>query len=177
MALQYRLHLNSSVMRSFLLYNSGSMKHEITRVLPERFKIAVGVNVILRQGNQYLLLRRANTGWADGYYTVPAGHLDGGESLTAAAAREAKEEIGVTIGTGQLQLVHVMHRSDKEDDQARLDFWFVASTWQGEPYIAEPDKADSFDWFELAKLPEKTLENVSRTLKLYESQLLSELNW
>lgn len=153
------------------------MKYQITKDLPKRFQIAVGVNVLIFKDSRYLLLRRANTGWADGCYTVPAGHLDESEPLTAAAARETKEEIGVDVDPKHLKLVHVMHRSDKEDDQERLDFWFLAQEWQGEPYVAEPDKADKLGWFSLSELPEHTLENVRRTLTGHESQLLSELNW
>jgi 8-oxo-dGTP diphosphatase len=153
------------------------MRYPITKELPERFHIAVGVNVSLRKDDKYFLLRRANTGWADGYYTVPAGHLDEGEPLTAAAAREVKEEAGVDIDPKSLKLVHVMHRSDKEDDQERLNFYFLAQKWTGEPYVAEPAKADKLGWFALSELPEQTLENLRKTLRIYESQLLSELNW
>lgn len=42
-----------------------------------------------------LLLKRANTGHLDGFWSVPAGRLDGGESITAGAVREAYEEVGV----------------------------------------------------------------------------------
>jgi mutator protein MutT len=152
------------------------MQYKITKDLPERFHIAVSVNIILQKDGRYLLLRRANTGWADGYYTMPAGHLDGGEALTAAAVREAKEEVGIDIDPHDLKLVHTMHRSNKEDDQERLDFYFLAQKWHGEPYIAEP-KADRLDWFSLSDLPKHTLENVRRTLQEYEKENLSELNW
>ncbi|KAJ1485308.1 hypothetical protein T484DRAFT_1945852 [Baffinella frigidus] len=33
----------------------------------------------------------------DGRYTLPAGHVDPGERILQAKAREAREEIGVTI--------------------------------------------------------------------------------
>lgn len=57
-----------------------TLEHEITKALPERFKVTVSVNVLLCRGDTYLLLRRANTGWADGFYTLPAGHLEGNEA-------------------------------------------------------------------------------------------------
>lgn len=153
------------------------MRHEITKELPERFRIAVAVNVIVAKDNKFLLLRRANTGWADGYYSLPAGHVDGNEALTAAAVRETKEEVGIDVQPENLKLVHVMHRSNREDDQERLDFYFLASEWVGEPYLAEPEKSDHLDWLSVGELPEHTLEHVRSTLQKYESQLLSEVNW
>lgn len=154
-----------------------SQQYKITKKLPERFHIAVSVNILLKKEGKYLLIRRANTGWADGYYTIPAGHLDGGEALTAAAVREAKEEVGVYIDPKDFKLVHVMHRSDRNDDQERLDFYFSTEQWVGEPYLAEPEKSDDLIWSTASELPEHTLENVRRTLNAYETQLLSELNW
>lgn len=153
------------------------MRHAITKELPERFRMAVSVNVIIIRDDKYLLLRRANTGWADGYYTLPAGHVDGGEALTAAAIRETKEEVGIDLRQENLKLVHVMHRSNKEDDQERLDFYFLVQKWGGEPYLAEPEKSDHLDWFSIADIPEHTLEHVRDTLGKYEAQLLSEVNW
>ena len=62
------------------------------------------------RGNQILLLRRLNTGYRDGEYSVPAGHLDGNETVVAAAAREAEEEIGVRIEADDIRFSSVMHR-------------------------------------------------------------------
>ncbi|TDF93738.1 NUDIX domain-containing protein [Paenibacillus piri] len=44
-----------------------------------------------------LLLKRQNTGFEDGKWSVDAGRMDGGEEVKAAAIREAKEEAGVDI--------------------------------------------------------------------------------
>jgi 8-oxo-dGTP diphosphatase len=153
------------------------MRYQTTKLLPSRFQVAVSVNLIFRKGGKYLLLRRANTGWADGYYTLPAGHLNGNEALTWAAIREAKEEVGVDLAPDQLKLVHVMHRSDKEDDQERIDFYFLVKKWQGKPRVAEPEKSDQLGWFAVTGIPERTLENVKHVLQRYQLQNLSEVNW
>lgn len=153
------------------------MKYEITKDLPQRFQLAVSVNILLMKADKYLLIRRANTGWADGYYSLPAGHVEGNEPLTAAAVREVKEEAGIDIDPAHLQLVHVMHRSNKEDDQERLDFYFLIKQWKGEPHLGEPEKSDHLGWFAVSELPENTLENVKRALEAYPNQLLNEVNW
>ena len=46
----------------------------------------VGVHLILTEGSKVLLLRRANTGFADGSWSLPGGSLENGETLPAAAA-------------------------------------------------------------------------------------------
>lgn len=61
----------------------------------ERFKIVPSVYLILMKDNKILFSRRYNTGYFDGYYSFPAGHLDGGETLKQAMVRETEEEIGI----------------------------------------------------------------------------------
>jgi 8-oxo-dGTP pyrophosphatase MutT (NUDIX family) len=60
-----------------------------------RFPLAVHIFFI--RGGTVLLLRRFNTGYEDGNYSVPAGHLEGDETVVQAAIREAREEIGVEL--------------------------------------------------------------------------------
>jgi 8-oxo-dGTP diphosphatase len=45
-----------------------------------------------------LLMRRAGSGFADGQLGLPAGHIDLGETPTACAVREVREELGITLG-------------------------------------------------------------------------------
>lgn len=56
----------------------------------DRYRFIGAVYIILRDNNKVLLLRRANTGYYDGDYSLPAGHMDGDEPAAHAAVREAK---------------------------------------------------------------------------------------
>lgn len=57
------------------------------------FRYPVAVHLFFIRNRQVLLLRRFNTGYEDGNYSVVAGHVDAGETVTQAAIREAEEEV------------------------------------------------------------------------------------
>ena len=76
----------------------------------DRFKLIPAVYLLLRDKDRVLLLRRANTGYQDGTYSLIAGHLDGDELGTGGVIREAKEEAGITVLAKNLKLVHTAHR-------------------------------------------------------------------
>jgi 8-oxo-dGTP pyrophosphatase MutT (NUDIX family) len=126
-----------------------------------RAKFPVTVHLFLFRENQILLLRRFNTGFRDGEYSVPAGHLDGNETVIAAGIREAEEEAGIKIEADDMDFSSVMHRL--EDDE-RVDFFVCVHKWQGEPYNAEPDKCDELRWVNLNQLPVNTVPYVRQAL-------------
>lgn len=137
-------------------------------------QIAEAHVLFLREG-QVLLLRRFNTGWRDGYFSVPAGHVEAGETIRQAAAREAFEEVGVTIDPDDLDLVHLVHR---KSDSERLSFFFRARAWTPEPVNAEPDKCDALEWHDLDHLPPNMVDYVAQALDEIEAaQPYSEFGW
>lgn len=129
-----------------------------------RFKLLGAVHLFLLREGQVLLLRRAHTGYEDGNYSVPAGHLDGGEEVTAATTREAYEEAGIRIDPADLQVVGVMHRRSNDE---RVDFFLTATRWTGEIANMEPHKCDELAWFDLDRLPGNVIPYVRRALENY----------
>lgn len=122
------------------------------------------VHLFLIRDGRVLLLRRFQTGYEDGNYSVVAGHLDGDETVVGAALREAREEIGLELAPEDVQVVGVMHRRSNDE---RID-WFVAcSRWQGEPSNAEPDHCDELRWADPAALPHNVIPYVRRALDNY----------
>ncbi len=108
-----------------------------------------------------LLLRRCNTGYEDGNYSVPAGHLDGGETITAAARREAWEEVGVAVAAADLRVVGVMRRRAEDE---RIDFFLEATRWMGGVANREPAKCDGLLWADPDRLPPNVVPYVRRAL-------------
>lgn len=124
----------------------------------QRFKLIPAVYLILRRDNQVLLLRRANTGYADGQYSFVAGHLDGDETATQGLIREAKEEAGITITEDDILFAHVAHRLCRgEPNNERLDLFFECWNWEGEITNMESEKCDDLSWYDINEIPEKTL--------------------
>jgi mutator protein MutT len=140
-----------------------------------RAKFPVTVHLLFFRGNQVLLLRRFNTGFEDGNYSVPAGHLDGGETVRMAAVREAQEEIGVYIDVENVAFASVMHhRSDDE----RVDFFVHIKDWDGEPFNAEPEKCDELLWCDLEALPENIIPYVRKAIRNHlEGVPFEEFGW
>ncbi|MBX4201684.1 NUDIX domain-containing protein [Candidatus Saccharibacteria bacterium] len=101
-----------------------------------------------------LLIRRANTGWMDGYYDLPAGHLEDQEHLKDGALRELKEETGITAEPVDLKLIHV-HQNHHRPDFPHYGYIFLVKKWCGEPKLMEPNKADDIGFFALDNLPKK----------------------
>ena len=140
-----------------------------------RITFPVTVHLFFFRENQILLLRRFNTGFRDGEYSVPAGHLDGGETVIAAAAREAAEEVGVQIEAQEIIFSSVMHRLDGEE---RVDFFVNVHKWQGEPFNAEPEKCDDLRWVDVDRLPENTVLYVRRALNNHLNKIqFDEYGW
>lgn len=141
----------------------------------DRFKmIASGYVFFIRDGN-VLLSKRKNTGYMDGWYSVPAGHIENNESLISGTIREIDEETGVHLTEKQIRLVHVMHR--KEDD-IRMDFFFVADAWVGDPVNAEPEKCEDLQWFPIEQLPENTIPYIRIAIEHMQKKIFySEVGW
>jgi 8-oxo-dGTP diphosphatase len=129
-----------------------------------RLQVVPSVFVAIVKDGKVLLLRRQNTGWLDGYYDLPAGHLEDQEMLKDGAARELKEEAGVTVDTKDLSLIHI-HQNHHRPNTPHYGFIFQASRWQGEPSLVEPEKSDDIGFFELDNLPEKTTPYVRDALE------------
>ncbi|AHB42556.1 hypothetical protein RAAC3_TM7C00001G0714 [Candidatus Saccharibacteria bacterium RAAC3_TM7_1] len=110
--------------------------------------------IVKNDKGQIFMLRRANTGWRDGSWTVPAGHVEKDEGPIAAAIRELKEEVGLTISAEQLSepLVH-FYPADTYDHE-RVSLFFQLNDYDGTPTNTEPDKANKAAWFDMDKLPE-----------------------
>ena len=125
--------------------------------MTDRFVVVPAAYVFLLRdgadGTEVLLQLRQNTGYMDDHWAAAAaGHVEKGETAYDAARREALEEIGVSDVA--LEFVTSMQRTrGGEPIDERVDFFFTARSWSGEPRIVEPEKAGDLRWCPLSALP------------------------
>jgi ADP-ribose pyrophosphatase YjhB (NUDIX family) len=115
---------------------------------------------------------------------VPAGHVEQGETVTEAAAREALEEVGVRVPPAGLSVAHVMHRAGDDGcgtqrpEDERIDFFLAVREWPGEPVNAEPEKCDELLWRSVDALPPNTIPYIRHALRCWlDGQTFSEFGW
>ena len=94
----------------------------------------------------------------DGHWAAAAaGHVEAGESVLEAAAREAAEELGIGIEPADLLPLCAMHRTVAPHGpiDERVDFFFECRRWSGR--AAAPSRRTSqsdLRWFDLDALPD-----------------------
>lgn len=121
----------------------------------DRALLVAAAYVVLQRGDEVLLQLRRGTGYMDEHWAVLAGHLEPGETITAAATREAAEESGVVVDEADLEPLTTLHRfiPGGPPIEQRADFFFRARRWTGEPTPLEPDRCADMRWFPLGALP------------------------
>lgn len=136
--------------------------------------IPTGVHVVLEREGCLLLMRRAGTGFFDGLYSLPGGHVEEGESAHETAVREIREELGVELEVAELSWLGVVHR---RSDTNRIEFFMRAGSWVGEPRICEPDKCDRLVWCPREALPAETVPYIRDAISAADGPWLLELGW
>lgn len=118
------------------------------------------VDVVIRDdGGNIVLIERRNEpyGWA-----LPGGFVDYGESLEAAAVREAREETGLELL--DLRQFHAYSDPARDLRQHNISMVFTARS-QGE--LQAGDDAASARWFPLDALPTRLCFDHGKILEDY----------
>lgn len=159
----------------------GSFLEVFAQKEATRFKLKVGVFVLIIQKEEVLLLRRYRTGIADGLHVVPMGGHDGKEPLTTTLIREAKEETNITVRPEDAQVCHVMHRLHPMPAGLtfeQIDVFFKVETFQGNIENMEPDKCDELKFYPLNQLPTTTEPFICQAITCTQKgQFYSEFGW
>ena len=138
------------------------------RLYPE--KPMVGVGVLIRDGDLYLLIKRAAEPDA-GLWSIPGGLVELGERAVEAAVREAKEETGLDV-----EIEEVLGVVDKiiRDEDSRIKFHFIIVDYVASPkggsLTASSDALDA-RWVKVDEFPaydlSPTLVELLKRVNLY----------
>ena len=108
---------------------------------------------------KYILVEEAS-----GFFSLPKGHIEDGETEEETATREIKEEIGLELslipGFREVQEYDLLDRPDVK----RQIVFFLASYKDLEPHIVRPDEVKSI-----------RINNLEDTLKLIEYDSLKSV--
>lgn len=146
----------------------------------ERSSAVIAVYLILHDSRtgKIFLIRRANTGYMDGHWHLPSGHVEDGELPTVAIIREGLEETGVRVHAVALTLVHISYRLAHDRTGNRLDLFYRTSVWNGTPCNTEPDKCSEVCWVHPTELPTPITPHVAEAIgNIRIGRLSSELGY
>ena len=135
--------------------------------MEERYKSMIVVDLMLTRINEntgkkeVLLALRKNTGYNDGEYELPGGHVEENEDLMNAMIREADEELGIKLKVEDLKIEHIFHHYKGN----RLNFIITAKKYKGVLQIGEPDKCENLEWFDIENLPKNMYKKAEKVIK------------
>jgi 8-oxo-dGTP diphosphatase len=104
--------------------------------------------VVFDDDGRLLMVRRGPNATRSGLWSIPAGFVDYGEEIRAAAARELLEETGLEAEVGD-----VVFSASSFHDPAKLTvgIWFSGKVTGGT--LEAGDDADEVGWYDLDDLP------------------------
>jgi 8-oxo-dGTP pyrophosphatase MutT (NUDIX family) len=118
-----------------------------------------------------LQLRGPGASYMSGHWAAgAAGHIEYGESVAVAAAREAREELGVEVRPGDIEPLCTMQRTEPGNPnpiEQRVDFFVTSRRWSGEPTIQEPGKCLELRWCRFGELPDPVVPHERHVLEQY----------
>lgn len=114
----------------------------------------VGVSVILINNKSQVLIGKRKGSHGSGFYSIPGGHLEFGETYEECCDRELMEEIGVNFG----KYKKVGFSEDFfEDEKHYITLYFVVKNIDENVEIKnmEPTKCEGWEWVYVSDLPNK----------------------
>ncbi|MBW9115009.1 NUDIX domain-containing protein [Rhizobium cauense] len=110
----------------------------------------LGVGLVILRDGKILLYKRMRAPEA-GHWSIVGGKVDHMEPAEQAARREAEEETGLSIG--RVNLLGTTELISDADAQHWISLLYIASEFEGEPKLTEPNKLSDFGWFNRSDLP------------------------
>lgn len=132
-------------------------------------KISVYGILANTEGN-VLMQKRANTTYANGWWSFPGGHVEAEESVYIALKRELQEECGVKVSADQCSFKLSLVRKP-QNGKRYINFFYVVNRWEGVPVILD-GKASELSFVSPENLPKQTLPYIQEALQLINKKII-----
>lgn len=132
-------------------------------------KVGVSCEMIVVDNNKVLMGKRGNV-FGEGSWAFPGGHLKHNEKIEDCARREIKEEVGIM--PKNIKLIGIVSDllSDKKQKRHYIRFIFVINKFEGIVENREPEKCESWEWFDTKNLPKPVFVGHVKPLEMFLSK-------
>lgn len=135
--------------------------------MEEELKPRIGLAVIVVKDGKILLGKRIGK-HAPGTYGFPGGHLEYMESFEDCIRRETKEEADIEIDTIRFSFVANL---TAYNPRHYVHLGFIANWKSGEPKVMEPEKFESWGWYDLDNLPSPLFRGCDVSIECYKNNV------
>ena len=125
----------------------------------------LGVGLIILKGNKVLMSQRRNS-HGSGSFAGPGGNIEYMESPKEAVLRELKEECGDSLSVSDPELLCVVHWEEYKPVHY-IGFGFIANYLESKAEITEPEKFESWEWYDLDNLPQPLFGVMESYIRAY----------
>ena len=132
---------------------------------PEIQKPKVGVGIMILKDGKVLLGKRKGS-HGEGEFAFPGGHLEYMESFADCAKREIMEECGIEVKNIRFQF---LANVTKYIPKHYVHIGLLADWKSGEPKVLEPDKSESWSWYNITHLPSPIFEMCQLAIDSYKN--------
>ena len=132
---------------------------------PEIQKPKVGVGIMILKNGKVLLGKRKGS-HGEGEFAFPGGHLEYMESFANCAKREIAEECGIKVKNIRFQF---LANITKYTPNHYVHIGLLADWKSGEPKVLEPDKSESWSWYNITHLPSPIFEMCQLAIDSYKN--------
>jgi 8-oxo-dGTP diphosphatase len=127
--------------------------------------VRVGIGILILNNGKVLLGKRKGS-HGEGEYAFPGGHMEYMESIVESAKREIMEECGITVKNVHFQcLINMKQYAPKH----YLHIGLTAEYDSGTLEVKEPDKCESWDWYDINNPPQPLFYAVEQAISFYKT--------
>jgi len=141
--------------------------------MEEPKKIGVGFGVMLLKDNKILLGHRhedpekaSSELDGAGKWTMPGGKLHFGETFEDGAKREVMEETGIELNNVEVLCIN----NDIVETAHFITIGLIATEFNGEAEVMEPNEITEWKWFDLDNLPKPLYFPSAKVLENYKQK-------